>query len=97
MADDELREKWRWENRLSGNELRDIRKQAGLTQKQAAAALGLGKVGWTFISQMERGERGVPLDLTEQIIALVPLDGEPDSDEVERGRKVAAPRGPYRR
>jgi transcriptional regulator with XRE-family HTH domain len=97
VADDDLRAKWKWENRLSGEQLREIRKQAGLTQKQAATALGFGKTGWTFVSGMERGERGVPLHLTDQIMALVPLDDEPDSDVADRAREVAAPRGPYGR
>lgn len=37
---------------------------------------------------MERGERPVPLDLTDRIMALVPLDGEPDSEEVQCAREV---------
>jgi transcriptional regulator with XRE-family HTH domain len=96
MADEELRAKWRFEGRMSGEEVREIRKQAGLTLKQAAAALGLAETsGFSFVSEMERGERPVPFDVADRIVALVPLDGEPDSPEVEDGRKVAAPRGPY--
>lgn len=98
MSDDELRAKWEWEGRLAGEDLRQIRRQAGLTLKQAAAALGLSpKSGFSFVSEMERGERPVPLDLTNRIMGLVPLDGEPDSGDAERAREVAAPRGPYGR
>ena len=98
MANDELRAKWKWDGRLSGDELREVRKRAGLTLKQTAAALDLsGKSGFSFVSEMERGERPVPLDLIDRIIGLEPLDGEPDSGDVERAREVAAPRGPYGR
>ena len=83
---------------MTGGELREVRKQAGLTLKQTAEALDLSpRSGFSFVSEMERGERPIPLDLTDRIMGLVPLDGEPVSGEVKRAREVAAPRGPYGR
>lgn len=83
---------------MSGDDLRAIRKRANLTLRQTAAALDLSpRSGFSFVREMESGERPIPLDLTDQIMGLVPLDGEPDSDEVQRARRVAAPRGAYGR
>lgn len=80
---------------MDGKHLRELRYRAGLTQAQVAKVLGVPQ---QFVSQFERGIRPFPEKHTEKLVMLDPSlgdEGEPETEERRKAKKVGAPRGPY--
>jgi transcriptional regulator with XRE-family HTH domain len=61
-----------------GRVLRNLRKQVGLSQESLGLASGSGR---TFVSQLERGERGASLKTLFRLAAVL---GEPPAGIVHR-------------
>ena len=74
-----------------GRALRKLRGQAGLTQEQLAARVG---VGATYVSQIENGHRGLRWDTLLRVLHAVGADLHALADAVEEqsdvGRVTAA-------
>ena len=78
-----LDEKNKQQSKLVGNQLKQARKYAGMTQTQAAAQLGRDQ---TFITRIESGSREVTFVELEQLAKLYnkPLSFFESIEEVER-------------
>ncbi|MGN8774442.1 helix-turn-helix domain-containing protein [Candidatus Weimeria sp. HCP3S3_B5] len=72
-----------------GKRLQDIRKKTGFTQEQVAGFLGVTQA---YISQIEKGERQIQVDLFEKMAALYGVDAA----DVENEREVSPIRFAFR-
>jgi XRE family transcriptional regulator, fatty acid utilization regulator len=66
-----------------GEALRVLRRRAGLTQAQAADQVGVRN---TYISQVERGSKGVSVRTMLKLLRVYSADLQALADEVRRGR-----------
>jgi transcriptional regulator with XRE-family HTH domain len=65
-----------------GRALAALRRRAGLTQRQAGDAVGIGA---TFVSQVERGHRGLSLRTLYKLLRVYSASLRDLVDEIERG------------
>jgi len=79
---------------MTGQQLREARKQKGWNQQQAARRLGVSQ---TYLSLMEKGRRRVPEKLAIKAVrvyglseALLPFTSSPDRSPVADGGKLAS-------
>mgnify|MGYP001481680006 CR=1 FL=1 len=66
-----------------GEALRVLRRRAGLTQAQAADLVGVRN---TYISQVERGSKGVSVRTMLKLLRVYSADLQALAAEVRRGR-----------
>ena len=65
-----------------GRALAAMRRRAGLTQAQVADRVGIGN---TFVSQVERGHRGLSWRTLNQVLRVYGATLRDLVDEIERG------------